>query len=82
MLETWLPTNFKLATGTVRGGWRSNTHATLEERILRHIMTKAEAAGIDDEGDFNLYTEEANSDRALFFPSVARKFREAIQWNQ
>ena len=82
MLENWLPTNFRLATGTVRGGWRSNTHATLEDRILRHIMTKAEAAGEVYEGAYNLYTEEANSGEALFFPGVARKFRVAIQRHQ
>ena len=74
-LWNWLPTNFKLASGTEL---LSNTHAILEERILRHIMTKAKAAVNPNEG----FTEEMSHDRTLFFPGIARKFREAIQWHQ
>ena len=70
-LENWLPTHFKLATGTESLG---NTHATLEERILRHIMAKAKSA------IGNPY-EQKTANRFLFFQDVAKEFREAIQWH-
>ena len=71
MLDNWLPKNFKLALGTEQ---LSNTHAALEERILRHIMTKAEAVN-PKEG----HSKEQSMERTIFYQTVVREFREAIQ---
>ena len=67
MLDNWLPTNFKLATGTESLG---KTRAILEERILRHIMTKAKAF-IPNKGN--------TGGPPRFFQDIVREFREAIQ---